>query len=92
MGRGCMTEFGHMPGNQKVLGSNPTGPWAFFFFVLSLPTLLRHWSVLIQVPQGGASLTTCCEIKKWMPSCAAKGKTGSNEIKLAKKLSTMTSA
>ena len=38
----------------------------------------HQWSVLNQVAQTGASLIVCCESKKkWMPSCAAWGKTGS---------------
>ena len=36
---------------------------------LKNPTFLHQWSVLSQVPQGGASLTVCS--KQWMPSCAA---------------------
>ena len=43
-------------------------PGAGLFFLLL--SLLHLWSVLNQVPQGGASLTVCCEKKKWMPCCA----------------------
>ena len=38
-----------------------------YFLLLSisyyLPTFLHRWSALNQVPQGGASLTGCCEGK-----------------------------
>ena len=33
----------------------------FFFFFLSLKTILHQWSVLNQIPQGGSSLSVCCE-------------------------------
>ena len=46
---------------QEVAGSNPTRCWAFLFFYL--PTFLHQSRVLNQVPQGGASLTVCCERK-----------------------------
>ena len=32
--------------------------------LFSFPTSLQQWSVLNQVPQGGASLTGCCESNK----------------------------
>ena len=59
-GRGCSTAAEHMPCNLEVMGLNPAGCRAFFFFQ-SLPAFLHQWSVLNQVPQGGASLTVCCE-------------------------------
>ena len=59
----------------EVVGSNPTGCWAIFLFFFLF--LLHQWSVLNQVPQGGASLASCCERKKWMLSCAAWDETGS---------------
>ena len=48
-----------------------------FFLLLCFPTFLHLWSVLNQVPQGRRSLTGCCERKKWMPGCAARGEAGS---------------
>ena len=69
----------------------PLGAGLFFFFFLSFPTSLPHWSVLNQVPQGDASLTVCCESnKKWMPSCAAWGKTGSISSDWVKNMSMST--
>ena len=49
----------------------------FFLLILSSPSFLHPWSVLNQVPQGGASQLCVVKEKKWMPSCAAWGKTGS---------------
>ena len=34
MGWGCGTAVEHMPHNQEVVGLNPAGCWAFFFFFL----------------------------------------------------------
>ena len=48
-----------------------------FFLLLSCLTLFHQWSVLNQVPQGGASLTVCCKRTKWIPGCGAWGQTGS---------------
>ena len=63
-GRGCSTAVWPMTRNQKVVASNPT------LLLLSFPTFLHQWSFLNQVPLGGASLTVCCERKKWMHSFA----------------------
>ena len=60
MGCGCSTAVEHMPLNKKVMGLNPSGCWAFFSF-LSLPTFHHQYSAFSHVPQGGASLTVCCE-------------------------------
>ena len=57
----CSTAVEHTPQNLEVIGSNPAGCWALFFFFLFLPTFLRQWSVLKQNPQGGASLSVSCE-------------------------------
>ena len=70
VGRGCGTAVEHMPCNQEVVGSEPVGGWTFFL-LQSFPTFLYQRSN--QVPQEGA---VCC-VKKWIPSCAACGKTGS---------------
>ena len=44
----------------EVVGSNPARVMGFFLLLLqSRPTFLHQWSVLNQVPQGGASLTVC---------------------------------
>ena len=55
----------------RVLESSSGGGWfescrvlGFFLLLLSFPTFLHKWNVLNQVPQGGASLTVCCENKK----------------------------
>ena len=68
-GCGCSTTVEHTPRNLEVVGLNPAG-CSFFFFFLSLSTFLHQWSVLNQVPHGGASLAECYERnkKKWMPS------------------------
>ena len=42
--------------HQEVMGSNPTGCWAFFFFEY-FPTLFHHWSVLNEVFHRSASVT-----------------------------------
>ena len=62
LGHGCSTAVDHMPRNQEVVGVDAAGYWAFF--LLSFPTFLQQWSVLNQVPQGGASLKGCCESNK----------------------------
>ena len=77
MGCSCSTVVEHKPSYQEVVGLKSTKCWAPFLLLLSFPIFLHQWSVLNQVPQVGASLTMCCERKKWMPSCAAWGKTGS---------------
>ena len=43
---------------------NPASSWPFFLLLLSFPTFLYQWSALNQAPQGGASLTVCCEAIK----------------------------
>ena len=54
-----------MPRNLEVGGSNDgLFSSSFTFFYLSLSTLVYQWSVLNQVPQGGAILTVCSEISK----------------------------
>ena len=74
-GRGCSTLVELKPRNLKVVGSDPAEGWAFLcFFSLSFPTFLHQWSVLIQVPQGGTSLSVCCEMD------TAWGKTGSDWV------------
>ena len=60
LGNGCSTAAERMPCNLEAVGSNPAGCWAFSLLLL-LPTFLRQWSVLNQVPQGSASLTVCSE-------------------------------
>ena len=70
MGRSGSSVVHRMPRYQKVAGSNP-GVGSFFllsklemlwalilcFLVIPpFPTFLQQWSVLNQVPQGGASL------------------------------------
>ena len=78
MGRGCSTVVERRPRNQEVVGSKSCQVIGFFILILHFPAFLHQWSVLIQVPQGGASLTVLCESNtKWMPSCSAWGKTGS---------------
>ena len=78
MDRGCSTAEKHMIGTLEVVGSNLARCWHFYFFFLSSPTFLHQWSVFDQVPQGGASLSVCCNIFfKWMPSCSALGKISS---------------
>ena len=70
LGRGCSTGVEHTPHIPEVVVSNPAGCRAFFFFflrfLLSLPTFLRQWSVLNQVPQGGAFLAVCSESNRKM--------------------------
>ena len=69
-GRGCSKAVVNKLSNMEVVGSNPAGCWAFFLFFF--PTSLHQWSVLNQVPEGGASLTGVVKaLNKWMPSCAA---------------------
>ena len=51
-----------MTRNLEVMSSNPIGCMVFLL-LLSFPSFLHKWSVLNQVPQGGASLTVCCEGK-----------------------------
>ena len=63
MGCNCSTVVECAPRKLVVLGSNPAGSWAFFFIFLSFPTFGHQWRVLNQVPQGGASLTVCCECR-----------------------------
>ena len=58
MGCSCSTAVEYLPCNQKVGGSIPAG---CRFFPSSFPTFLHQWSVLNQIPQGGASLTVCCD-------------------------------
>ena len=52
--RGCSTVAEHTPQNLEVMGSTPTGSWAFFFFFPPFLTFSRKWSVVNHVPQGGA--------------------------------------
>ena len=40
---------------------NPASSWPFFLLLLSFPTFFYP---LNQAPQGGASLTVCCEAIK----------------------------
>ena len=58
----CSTVVEHMPHNQEVVHLSPARCWAFFL-LLSFSTFLHQWSVLNQVPQGGASLIVSCETK-----------------------------
>ena len=60
-GRGCSPAVEHMPCNLEVVGLNPAGCWAFFFFFLSFPTFLHQRSVLSQVSLGSVSLPVWCE-------------------------------
>ena len=57
MGRGCITAVENMPRHLEVVGSNPPGCWAFFFF-LYFPTFLHQWSVLNQVWVETGSIST----------------------------------
>ena len=45
----------HRTTDQEVLGSIPTGSWAFFSSLL-FPISLNQWFILNQVPHGGATL------------------------------------
>ena len=64
LGHGCCTAVERTTRNQEVVGSNPAGCCDFFLLLLSFPTFLRQGNVLYQVPQGGPSLTVCCESTK----------------------------
>ena len=46
MGRGCSTEVEHMPWNREVVGSNPLGRWAFFYFYLFLLSFTSALSLI----------------------------------------------
>ena len=52
-----------MPHNPEAVGLNDAKCWPFSssFYLL---TLNFQWSVLNQIPQGGASLSVCCERNK----------------------------
>ena len=54
----------HTPHNQEVVWFESRRVLGLFLLLLlSFPTFLQQRSVLNQVPQGGASLAVCCEIK-----------------------------
>ena len=70
----------HTSCDQEVMGSNPAGCWGVFFFYFYL--FLLSFTC-------GVSLTRslmCWERKKWMPSCAVWGETGSNKLRFGKAL------
>ena len=51
MGRGCSTAVEHTPHNQEVLGLNPSGCWAFFYFYLFLLSFASGVSLIVSLKE-----------------------------------------
>ena len=51
MGNSCSTEVMYMPANQKVVGSNPVGCWAFLF--MNLASFIQLKNNQNPIPRNG---------------------------------------